>query len=212
MNRRYRTGAVLAALVAVLVAAGWMLQTASQAQTRQTVQGPMFQVDPFWPKNLPNNWVLGSVVGLSIDSRDHVWITHRGNVAPKEAGMLPGTNGTQQPGGSPPAMPGDKRRIVRGTVLNPRGDLANRLVGELGLLVRHPRLLFVVGAASMSDFALAYGRRRHLHDLSSPAHPSQFHFAPTVARISADNPGSDGFRGGGDWLGRRSSPSPRPLR
>ena len=83
----------------------------SSAQSRATVQAPMYQVDPFWPKPLPNNWVLGSVVGLSVDSRDHIWITHRGNVAPKEAGMVAGTNGMQQPGGSPPPQPGDKRRI-----------------------------------------------------------------------------------------------------
>jgi len=110
--RKYSTGASLLAAILALVLVQWALQTAGQAQAaRQTVQGPMFQVEPFWPKNLPNNWVLGSVVGLSVDSRDHVWMTHRGNVAPKEAGMVPGSNGTQQPGGSPPAQPGDKRAI-----------------------------------------------------------------------------------------------------
>jgi hypothetical protein len=107
----YRTGLTLLAVIAVLAIAQWALQTASSAQGRSTVQAPVYQVDPMWPKPLPNNWVLGSVVGLSVDSRDHVWITHRGNVAPKEAGMMPGTNGTQQPGGSPPPQPGDKRRI-----------------------------------------------------------------------------------------------------
>src|SRR4030095_3603778 len=111
MKPNYKTAATLLAVIIVLVAAQFALQTAGQAQARPTVQGPMFQVDPFWPKNLPHHWVRGSVVGLSIDSRDHVWITHRGNVAPKEAGMLPGTNGIQQPGGSPPPQPGDKRRI-----------------------------------------------------------------------------------------------------
>jgi hypothetical protein len=38
---------------------------------------PRFEVDPLWPKPLPNNWVLGSTIGLSVDSRDHVWIIHR---------------------------------------------------------------------------------------------------------------------------------------
>jgi hypothetical protein len=108
---RFRTGAALLAVIAVLAAAQWSLQTASLAQGRSTVQAPMYAVDPFWPKPLPNNWVLGSVVGLSVDSRDHVWITHRGNVAPKEAGMVAGSNGAQQPGGSPPPQPGDKRPI-----------------------------------------------------------------------------------------------------
>ena len=49
------------------------------------VQAPMFEVDPLWPKPLPNHWVIGSTIGLSIDSRDNVWIIHRGaNLEPKE--------------------------------------------------------------------------------------------------------------------------------
>jgi hypothetical protein len=38
---------------------------------------PRFEVDPFWPKPLPNHWVLGSTIGVSVDSRDHIWIIHR---------------------------------------------------------------------------------------------------------------------------------------
>src|SRR5262245_20405563 len=38
--------------------------------------GPRFQVDPTWPKELPNNWILGSVTGVFVDSKDHVWVTH----------------------------------------------------------------------------------------------------------------------------------------
>jgi len=38
---------------------------------------PRFEVDPFWPKPLPNHWILGSTIGVSVDSRDHVWIIHR---------------------------------------------------------------------------------------------------------------------------------------
>ena len=50
----------------------------SVAQSGGTVQAPRFEVDPFWPKPLPNNWLLGSTIGVSVDSRDHVWIIHRG--------------------------------------------------------------------------------------------------------------------------------------
>jgi hypothetical protein len=39
---------------------------------------PRFDVDPFWPKPLPNHWILGSTIGVDVDSRDHVWIVHRG--------------------------------------------------------------------------------------------------------------------------------------
>jgi DNA-binding beta-propeller fold protein YncE len=38
---------------------------------------PQFQVDPFWPKPLPNNWIVGQVAGVHVDKRDHVWIIHR---------------------------------------------------------------------------------------------------------------------------------------
>ena len=51
---------------------------------------PQFEVDPSWPM-LPNDWVLGSVASVDVDSHDHVWIYHRprsveeerrGNAAP----------------------------------------------------------------------------------------------------------------------------------
>ena len=45
---------------------------------RTNVQAPMFEVDPFWPKPLPNNWLLGMAIGVWVDEQDHVWIIHRG--------------------------------------------------------------------------------------------------------------------------------------
>src|ERR1041384_344834 len=50
----------------------------SRSQTRGAFQVPKFQVDPFWPKALPNHWVLGSVTGVAVDRNDHIWIVHRG--------------------------------------------------------------------------------------------------------------------------------------
>jgi hypothetical protein len=38
---------------------------------------PEFRVDPFWPKPLPNRWLVGAVAGVAVDRHDHVWITHR---------------------------------------------------------------------------------------------------------------------------------------
>ncbi|MCY3730017.1 MAG: hypothetical protein OXF98_01630, partial [Rhodospirillaceae bacterium] len=40
---------------------------------------PQFIVDPFWPKPLPNNWLIGQVAGVHVDADDHVWIVHRPN-------------------------------------------------------------------------------------------------------------------------------------
>jgi DNA-binding beta-propeller fold protein YncE len=46
---------------------------------------PRFEVDPLWPKPLPNHWILGATIGVSVDSRDHVWIIHRpGSLEPGE--------------------------------------------------------------------------------------------------------------------------------
>lgn len=44
---------------------------------------PIFKVDPYWPEPLPNNWLIGQVSGVAIDSKDHVWIIHR----PKSLGI-----------------------------------------------------------------------------------------------------------------------------
>jgi DNA-binding beta-propeller fold protein YncE len=41
------------------------------------VEAPIFEVDPLWPQPLPNNWLLGSAVGVGVDSRDHVFVIHR---------------------------------------------------------------------------------------------------------------------------------------
>src|SRR5262245_41387125 len=53
------------------------VNTASSTITGQTAEAPIFEVDPFWPKPLPNHWVLGSTIGLSVDDNDHVWVIHR---------------------------------------------------------------------------------------------------------------------------------------
>ena len=44
---------------------------------------PTHRVDAAWPRTLPDNWVLGQVSGLAVDSRDHVWILHRPLSIPK---------------------------------------------------------------------------------------------------------------------------------
>ena len=40
-------------------------------------QSPAFRVDPYWPKPLPNNWILGRYGGMSIDAQDNIWVFQR---------------------------------------------------------------------------------------------------------------------------------------
>ncbi len=42
-----------------------------------TDSSPRYAVDPYWPKPLPNNWILGQVAGIATDKNDHIWIIHR---------------------------------------------------------------------------------------------------------------------------------------
>ncbi len=66
----------LLAGVIILGGAGWLLRERTTVHAA-TVMAPRFEVDPFWPKPLPNHWVLGQTIGVSADSQDNIWIIHR---------------------------------------------------------------------------------------------------------------------------------------
>jgi hypothetical protein len=77
-----RGGAIWAGVLTVSLGLGLgprLLRSEVAAQTRGAVQAPMFEVDPFWPKPLPNHWNLGASVGVWVDAQDHIWMIHRGN-------------------------------------------------------------------------------------------------------------------------------------
>jgi DNA-binding beta-propeller fold protein YncE len=38
---------------------------------------PKYKVDPFWPKELPNNWIVGQIGGMAVDSNDRIWVLQR---------------------------------------------------------------------------------------------------------------------------------------
>jgi len=40
-------------------------------------EAPRFQVDPAWPKSLPNNWIMGQASGVAVDDRDRVFVLQR---------------------------------------------------------------------------------------------------------------------------------------
>ena len=70
-------GATFVAVLAALGAAQVAFEKEAAAQAKTIVQAPRFEVDPLWPKPLPNHWLLGSTIGVSVDAQDHVWIIHR---------------------------------------------------------------------------------------------------------------------------------------
>ena len=78
MNRKRNLviGGSLLALAGVLGVSSCAMQEGS-AEMPGDGEVPLFEVDPFWPKPLPNHWLLGATIGVEVDSRDHVWIVHR---------------------------------------------------------------------------------------------------------------------------------------
>jgi hypothetical protein len=73
---RFGSGAAFLAL-ALLSSVPHQAVKSASAETEK-VRAPMFVVDPFWPKPLPNHWVTGSTIGVATDAQDHVWTIHRG--------------------------------------------------------------------------------------------------------------------------------------
>jgi len=76
-DRKFVWGTALAAVIVGLGFGQAVLQKRAEAQG-STVQAPIFEVDPLWPKPLPNNWLLGWTIGIWVDELDHVWVIHRG--------------------------------------------------------------------------------------------------------------------------------------
>jgi hypothetical protein len=73
MNRRWTTTAAAVAMGLAMAAAGGVGTTAEQATPGG---GPTFRIDPSWPQEFPNHWVMGAITGVFVDAKDHVWITH----------------------------------------------------------------------------------------------------------------------------------------
>jgi len=84
MRKNFVTGVAFVAALAVLwISSAWLEKKATVEAAG--VQAPRFEVDPMWPKPLPNHWVMGNTIGVSVDSKDHIWIIHRaGSLEPKE--------------------------------------------------------------------------------------------------------------------------------
>jgi NHL repeat len=70
-------GITVVAAVLFAAARPGALSVTSQTASKASTAAPAFQVDPYWPKPLPNDWAVGNVVGVAVDSHDNVWITHR---------------------------------------------------------------------------------------------------------------------------------------
>src|SRR6266446_1304752 len=76
MKRNLYVGTIFLGLVAALGIGSVLLEKRAAVEAAG-VQAPTFEVDPLWPKPLPNHWLLGMTIGVSVDGQDHIWIIHR---------------------------------------------------------------------------------------------------------------------------------------
>jgi hypothetical protein len=84
MKQKYKIAVPISALGLVAASAFLVLEKEGRLEAA-AVQAPRFEVDPMWPKPLPNHWVIGATIGVAVDANDHVWILHRqGSLEAKE--------------------------------------------------------------------------------------------------------------------------------
>jgi DNA-binding beta-propeller fold protein YncE len=79
----FAAGAFLGAITSLFIASAMLGKRA--VVHAAAAMAPRFEVDPLWPKPLPNHWILGQTIGVSVDGNDHIWIIHRaGSLEPGE--------------------------------------------------------------------------------------------------------------------------------
>jgi DNA-binding beta-propeller fold protein YncE len=78
MGKWFRNAYRVASAV-TLVAAGvaWSPSDVAANGDRHEAKPPRYKVDASWPRTLPNNWVIGQTGGITVDSRDHIWVLQR---------------------------------------------------------------------------------------------------------------------------------------
>jgi len=89
-SRKFMLAAGVAGVLAILATGQAALHQniigSANAQAPGAIMVPVFRADGNWPKPLPNGWVIGSTIGLAVDTKDNVWIVHRpGTLAQKES-------------------------------------------------------------------------------------------------------------------------------
>jgi DNA-binding beta-propeller fold protein YncE len=68
---------ILRSTLSTLTVAAVLLLGTATPRSAQATEIPRFEVEASWPKPLPNNWILGQVGGITVDSEGHIWMIHR---------------------------------------------------------------------------------------------------------------------------------------
>ena len=109
---------------------------------------PTFTYDATWPKPLPNNWALGDVWGVAVDSNDNPWIAHANSDRIQE---LLAAEGKEL---APPVIQFDRE----GNVLQAWGGpgegydwMEDTFAAEHGMFIDHEDNVWVIGGGTRAD-------------------------------------------------------------
>jgi DNA-binding beta-propeller fold protein YncE len=108
----FLVGATLLALLVALGVGQSMMQRAAAAQQSGTVQAPRFEVDPMWPKPLPNHWVLGNTIGVWVDDQDVIWTINRSSASLADVEKALDLKNGECCAGAPPVLAYDRAGTV----------------------------------------------------------------------------------------------------
>ncbi len=67
-------------LAGLTISFGIFCSPISRAQS----EPPKFDVDPHWPKPLPDFWITGGIGGVCVDARDHIFVLNRRDLTDNE--------------------------------------------------------------------------------------------------------------------------------
>lgn len=161
------------------------------AQPRRDAM-PVFEVDPRWPKPLPENWILGDVSGVAVDGRDHVWIVHRPGTLTDRDGPPP-TSVCCVP--APPVIEFDRNGDVVQAWGGP-GEGYEWPTREHGISVDHEGNVWVTGSGRPDHVVLKFtgsgrfllqiglrGERRGSNDTETLGGPCQTRVDPQTNEV-----------------------------
>jgi DNA-binding beta-propeller fold protein YncE len=142
---------------------------AGGAATAGAGQVPLFEVDPLWPRPLPNHWLIGSTIGLDVDSRDHVWVIHRqATLAANEIGATFAPPRSECCTPAPPVLEFDADGNLVGSWGGP-GDGYDWPESNHGITVDHMDNVWIGGNGANDSHILKFTRDgRFLMQLGEP--------------------------------------------
>jgi hypothetical protein len=175
-----------AASLAAIVVAMSTQESAAQAP-------PQYQIDPAWPRELPNNWIMGQVGGMAADKHDHIWVLQRpGTDTPDELGASLNPPRSMCCMTTPPVLEFDAQGKLLQSWGGP-GEGFDWPKNEHGIFVDQDDNVWLGGSAPTDRHVLKFTNDGHFlrqigHPSSDPADSSRTDILGRPAGIEVDSP------------------------